>query len=135
VVKAYLEPKLPSPAVPKAASVAIPLSTVHVPTANGIETNKETTPLNPVAAASAVPPTPPLDDAPPLPAAYPIIQPIRVAEFFASAEGLGDWQVHLSGRAEQDLRTHRHSGKVFKIILKKIRCVSSLASLLWGICD
>lgn len=74
-------------------------------------------------------PKPPTDDAPSPPAAYPIIQPIRVAELFASAEGLGDWQVHLSGRAERDLRAHRRSGKVFQIILKKIWSVSSLAPL------
>ena len=58
-----------------------------------------------------------------VPSAYPWIQPMKAAFHFDSVEGFGDWRILVSTRADRDLRTAKKSDqKLFKIILKKIRC-------------
>ncbi|TFK51882.1 hypothetical protein OE88DRAFT_1699141 [Heliocybe sulcata] len=61
----------------------------------------------------------------PAPSAYPIVQPMKAALYFESAEGLGDWHIFISTRADRDLREARRKDlKTFKIIVKKIQELS-----------
>jgi hypothetical protein len=62
---------------------------------------------------------------------FQIIQPLRAIESLTPAAGLGIWQVHLSGRAEADLRGHRQDGKAFTVILNTIKFVVSLVYGTW----
>jgi hypothetical protein len=105
VIKLFLLPE-PEP------EVSSPVGPAPTPT------NPHSSPNN--AVANLAPTSPQIQAL--LPAAYPIIQPARAAEFFVSAAGLGNWQVHLSGRAEADLRAHRQDGKAFEVVLNTIRC-------------
>ncbi|KAI0089831.1 hypothetical protein BDY19DRAFT_992789 [Irpex rosettiformis] len=58
--------------------------------------------------------------------AYPVVQPMKAALYFDSAEGLGDWHVIISSRASKDLRnTQRADKRRFGIYLKKIRELSN----------
>ncbi|KAI0369978.1 hypothetical protein BV20DRAFT_945276 [Pilatotrama ljubarskyi] len=60
-----------------------------------------------------------------IPAAYPLVQPMRAALYFDSADGFGEWRVLISARADRDLRQARNkSPKLFKIIVKKIKELS-----------
>lgn len=44
------------------------------------------------------------------------------ALYFDSAEGLGDWRILISTRADRDLRDwRRRDAEFFKIIIKKIK--------------
>ncbi|TFK22063.1 hypothetical protein FA15DRAFT_623047 [Coprinopsis marcescibilis] len=62
---------------------------------------------------------------PSLPAAYPMVQPMRAALYFESAQGLGDWRILISTRADRDLRDwRRRDADMFKIIIKKIKELS-----------
>ena len=56
------------------------------------------------------------------PSAYPMVQPMKAALYFDSAEGLGEWRILMSTKAEKNLREARkQDGNMFKIILKKIK--------------
>ena len=56
------------------------------------------------------------------PAAYPLVQPMKAALYFDSADGFGEWRILISTRADRDLRQARNkSPKTFKIIIKKIK--------------
>ncbi|KAJ3514932.1 hypothetical protein NLJ89_g2078 [Agrocybe chaxingu] len=60
------------------------------------------------------------EDAPNLPAAYPMVQPMK------AAEGFGEWRILISTRADRDLReARRKDAKFFKIIIKKIKELSN----------
>ncbi|KJA29102.1 hypothetical protein HYPSUDRAFT_32443 [Hypholoma sublateritium FD-334 SS-4] len=60
-----------------------------------------------------------------VPAAYPMVQPMKAALYFDSAEGFGDWRILISTRADRDLRdARRKDAKFFKIIIKKIKELS-----------
>jgi hypothetical protein len=64
------------------------------------------------------------EDTSDVPAAYPLIQPMKAAFHFDSVEGFGEWQILISGRADRDLREAKKSDqKLFRIILKKIKWV------------
>lgn len=55
--------------------------------------------------------------------AYPMVQPMRAALYFDSADGFGDWRILISTRADRDLRaTRKKEPKLFDIIIKKIKC-------------
>lgn len=57
--------------------------------------------------------------------AHPLIQPMRAAFYFASADGFGDWHILISTRADRNLReAKRRNKKLFDIILKKIKYVT-----------
>ncbi|KAH9949530.1 hypothetical protein B0H21DRAFT_881892 [Amylocystis lapponica] len=59
------------------------------------------------------------------PVAYPMVQPIKAALYFDSADGFGDWRILISTRADADLRqTRKREVKLFDIILKKIKELS-----------
>ncbi|KAI0770957.1 hypothetical protein BD413DRAFT_613484 [Trametes elegans] len=59
------------------------------------------------------------------PAAYPLVQPMKAALYFDSADGFGEWRILISTRADRDLRQARNkSPKTFKIIIKKIKELS-----------
>ncbi|KAL5518531.1 hypothetical protein ACEPAH_213 [Sanghuangporus vaninii] len=57
--------------------------------------------------------------------AYPRVQPVKASLFFESAEGLGEWRIFMSTNAIKDMRNHRRDKKVFKVILKKIKELST----------
>ncbi|CAA7264670.1 unnamed protein product [Cyclocybe aegerita] len=68
---------------------------------------------------------PEAEDTPNLPAAYPMVQPMKAALYFDSAEGFGEWRILISTRADRDLReARRKDAKFFKIIIKKIKELS-----------
>lgn len=57
-----------------------------------------------------------------LPAAYPLIQPMKAAFHFDSVDGFGEWRILISSRADRNLREAKKGDqKLFGIILKKIR--------------
>ena len=57
-----------------------------------------------------------------VPAAYPMIQPMKAAFHFTSVEGFGDWRIFISTSADKDLREARRSDqKRFAIYVKKIK--------------
>jgi hypothetical protein len=57
------------------------------------------------------------------PLAYPIIQPLKAALYFDSAEGFGNWQILVSKTAEKHLREARRADAgMFEIYVKKIKC-------------
>ena len=59
--------------------------------------------------------------------AYPLVQPMKAALYFDSADGFGEWRILISTRADRDLRQARNKNpKLFKIIIKKIKYVASL---------
>lgn len=54
--------------------------------------------------------------------AYPQIQPLKAAKYFAEpAEGFGPWGLLLSSRAIQHLKGYHRDGKVWDIIKKKMQ--------------
>ncbi|KAL5534681.1 hypothetical protein ACEPAG_1145 [Sanghuangporus baumii] len=57
--------------------------------------------------------------------AYPRVQPVKASLFFESAEGLGEWRIFMSTTAIKDMRNHRRNKKIFKVILKKIKELST----------
>ncbi|OBZ79119.1 hypothetical protein A0H81_00134 [Grifola frondosa] len=60
-----------------------------------------------------------------IPAAYPMVQPMKAALYFDSADGFGEWRILISTRADRDLRQARKKdAKIFRIIIKKIRELS-----------
>ena len=81
---------------------------------------------------------------PAAPAAFPMVQPMKAlvfnvefprvlaadhvfrALYFDSADGFGEWRILISTRADRDLReARRKDAKFFKIVVKKIKYVSS----------
>jgi hypothetical protein len=61
-----------------------------------------------------------------VPSAYPMVQPMKAALYFDSAEGFGEWRILMSTKAEKSLReARRHDANVFKIIIKKIKELSN----------
>ncbi|TCD65379.1 hypothetical protein EIP91_002743 [Steccherinum ochraceum] len=53
------------------------------------------------------------------------VQPLKAALHFESAEGFGNWRIHITSRAESDLRIMRKKNVVlFDIILKKLKELS-----------
>ncbi|KAG2023736.1 hypothetical protein CC2G_001355 [Coprinopsis cinerea AmutBmut pab1-1] len=59
------------------------------------------------------------------PAAYPLVQPMKAALYFDSADGLGEWRILISTRADRDLRDwRRRDSEFFRIIIKKIKELS-----------
>ncbi|KAH6917673.1 hypothetical protein BKA70DRAFT_1178689 [Coprinopsis sp. MPI-PUGE-AT-0042] len=93
-------------------SSVVPLS---IDTANNLSTAQEKAQENGEDAAT---------DAP-APAAFPMVQPMRAALYFDSAEGLGEWRILISTRADRDLRDwRRRDAEFFKIIIKKIKELS-----------
>ena len=64
-----------------------------------------------------------------MPVAYPLVQPMKAALYFDSAEGFGEWRILISTRADQNLRqARRRDAKLFQIFVKKIKCVPLLSS-------
>lgn len=60
------------------------------------------------------------------PSAYPLVQPLKSARHFSSAEGFGEWRILISTRADGNLReASRKDRKSFKIIVKKIKELSN----------
>ncbi|KAI1785582.1 hypothetical protein LXA43DRAFT_1185708 [Ganoderma leucocontextum] len=60
------------------------------------------------------------------PAAYPLVQPMKAALYFDSAEGFGEWRILISTRADRDLRqARRRDAKLFQIFVKKIKALSN----------
>ncbi|KII86508.1 hypothetical protein PLICRDRAFT_44106 [Plicaturopsis crispa FD-325 SS-3] len=60
------------------------------------------------------------------PAAYPMVQPMKAALYFESAEGFGQWRILIAGRADAHLReARRQDASKFKIIIKKIKELSN----------
>lgn len=54
--------------------------------------------------------------------AYPMVQPMKAALYFDSADGFGEWRVMVSTRATQNIReARRTNASTFKIIVKKIK--------------
>jgi len=54
--------------------------------------------------------------------AYPMVQPMKAALYFDSAEGFGEWRILISTRADRHLReARRNDANSFKIFLKKIK--------------
>lgn len=54
--------------------------------------------------------------------AYPLVQPMKAALYFDSADGFGDWRILISTRADKALRQLRKKNtKLFKIVIKKIK--------------
>ncbi|KAL5535095.1 hypothetical protein ACEPAF_3188 [Sanghuangporus sanghuang] len=62
---------------------------------------------------------------PSMSSAYPRVQPVKASLFFESAEGLGEWRIFMSTTAIKDMRNLRRDKKVFKVILKKIKELST----------
>ncbi|KIM48469.1 hypothetical protein M413DRAFT_440213 [Hebeloma cylindrosporum] len=59
------------------------------------------------------------------PVAFPMVQPMKAALYFESAEGFGEWRILISSRADRDLReARRGDAKHFKTIIKKIKELS-----------
>ena len=62
------------------------------------------------------------DDRVEVPSAFPIVQPMKAALYFDSAEGFGEWRILISTRADRNLREARNKDITsFKIYLKKIK--------------
>ncbi|KAF8895020.1 hypothetical protein CPB84DRAFT_1782432 [Gymnopilus junonius] len=60
-----------------------------------------------------------------MPPAFPMVQPMKAALYFDSAEGFGEWRILISTRADRDLReARRKDAKFFKIVIKKIKELS-----------
>ncbi|KAG5646925.1 hypothetical protein DXG03_002001 [Asterophora parasitica] len=60
------------------------------------------------------------------PSAYPMVQPMKSALHFNSADGFGEWRILISTRADGDLReARRKDRKRFAIIVKKIKELSN----------
>lgn len=56
------------------------------------------------------------------PAAYPMVQPMKAALYFESADGFGEWRILISTRADRNLRDLRKKDPaLFKIVIKKIK--------------
>lgn len=62
------------------------------------------------------------DDAPS--SAFPLVQPMKAALYFDSAEGFGDWRIFISTQGQKDLRVNAKNRPIFDIIVKKIMYVS-----------
>lgn len=57
-----------------------------------------------------------------VPSAFPMVQPMKAALYFDSADGFGDWRILISTRADRNLREAKRSDqKLFRIIIKKIK--------------
>ncbi|KAI9068145.1 hypothetical protein FKP32DRAFT_1672451 [Trametes sanguinea] len=57
--------------------------------------------------------------------AYPVVQPMKAALYFESADGFGEWRILISTRADRDLRQARSKNpKLFKIIVNKLKDLS-----------
>ncbi|KAH8096882.1 hypothetical protein BXZ70DRAFT_944950 [Cristinia sonorae] len=57
--------------------------------------------------------------------AYPQVQPLTAALHFNSAQGFGDWRIHITTKAENDLRVlKRKSPDLLEIVLKKMKELS-----------
>jgi hypothetical protein len=53
---------------------------------------------------------------------YPMVQPMKAALYFDSADEFGEWRILISTRADRNLREARRTdAKTFKIIIKKIK--------------
>ncbi|KAF8222237.1 hypothetical protein L208DRAFT_1381918 [Tricholoma matsutake] len=66
------------------------------------------------------------DDTEDIPSAYPMVQPMKAALYFDSAEGFGEWRILISTKADRDLReARRKQAKFFKIVIKKIKELSN----------
>lgn len=61
-----------------------------------------------------------------VPAAFPLIQPMKAAFYFDSIVGFGEWRILISTRADSNLREARRKKPklVFAIILKKLKYVT-----------
>ncbi|KAG2034293.1 hypothetical protein BDR03DRAFT_606236 [Suillus americanus] len=60
------------------------------------------------------------------PNAYPMVQPMKAALYFDNVDGFGEWRILISTEACKNLREfHRADGKIFKIIVKKIKQLSN----------
>ncbi|KAK0475066.1 P-loop containing nucleoside triphosphate hydrolase protein [Armillaria novae-zelandiae] len=60
-----------------------------------------------------------------LPSAYPMVQPMKSALYFDTAEGFGDWIVIISTNADIFLRsTHKKDLSTFNLAVKKIKELS-----------
>ncbi|KAM5542264.1 hypothetical protein V8D89_004137 [Ganoderma adspersum] len=80
----------------------------------------------PVVLDGAAPPDQNEADADAVPAAYPLVQPMKAALYFDSAEGFGEWRILISTRADQNLRQAcRRDAKLFQIFVKKIKELSN----------
>lgn len=56
------------------------------------------------------------------PAAYPMVQPIKAALYFETADGFGEWRILISTRADRNLREFRNKNPtLFRIVIKKIK--------------
>ncbi|KAI0079047.1 hypothetical protein K474DRAFT_723989 [Panus rudis PR-1116 ss-1] len=61
-----------------------------------------------------------------VPAAYPMVQPLKAALYFDSADGFGEWRILISTRADRNLReAKRKDPNLFRIIVKKIKELSN----------
>ncbi|EJF58549.1 hypothetical protein DICSQDRAFT_172899 [Dichomitus squalens LYAD-421 SS1] len=61
-----------------------------------------------------------------VPPAYPLVQPMKAALYFDSAEGFGEWRILISTRADRVLRHwRRRDAKLFQIFVKKIKELSN----------
>ncbi|KAI0061021.1 P-loop containing nucleoside triphosphate hydrolase protein [Artomyces pyxidatus] len=61
-----------------------------------------------------------------VPAAYPLVLPMKAALYFESADGFGEWRILISGRADRNLReAKKKDANTFRIILKKIKELSN----------
>ncbi|KAF9524672.1 hypothetical protein CPB83DRAFT_909779 [Crepidotus variabilis] len=61
-----------------------------------------------------------------VPPAFPMVQPMKAALYFESADGFGEWRILISTRADRDLRDfRRRDKKLFTIIVKKIKELSN----------
>lgn len=57
-----------------------------------------------------------------IPSAFPMVQPMKAALYFDSADGFGDWRILISTRADRNLReAKRRDQNLFRIIIKKIK--------------
>lgn len=56
------------------------------------------------------------------PSAFPMVQPMKAALYFDSADGFGEWRILISTRADRNLREARNKDPTsFKIYYKKIK--------------
>ncbi|KAK7688180.1 hypothetical protein QCA50_008550 [Cerrena zonata] len=61
-----------------------------------------------------------------IPSAFPMVQPMKAALYFDSADGFGDWRILISTRADRNLReAKRRDQNLFRIIIKKIKELSN----------
>lgn len=59
-----------------------------------------------------------------VPSAFPMVQPMKAALYFDSADGFGEWRILISTRADRNLREARNKDATsFRIYLKKIKYV------------